>query len=161
MMVRQSPVLPIWGKLIFEGNVDESEVGKIKPGMDLILKIGAIEDETFDATLEYISPKGVEDNGAIQFEIRAALIPREGQFIRAGYSANADIVLARKDSVLAIEESLVQFANDSTFVEVENGNQEFDRKLVTIGLSDGIYTEVIDGLTAEDKIKQPNTELRE
>ena len=148
-------------ELIFEGNVDESEVGKIKAGMDLILNVGAIEDEEFHATLEYISPKGIDDNGAIQFEIRAALIPKEDMFIRAGYSANADIVLDRRDSVLSISESLIIFSNDSTFVEVENGNQQFDKTLIKTGLSDGIYIEILEGIDANSKIKQPNTELNE
>lgn len=143
--------------LIFEGKVDESEVGKIKEGMNLILKIGAIENETFDASLEYISPKGIEEDGAIQFEIRAAVQLKEGQFIRAGYSASADIVLDRRDDVLSIPEALLQFQNDSAFVEIEVGEQEFQKRNLTTGLSDGINIEVKDGISQEDKIKQWNT----
>lgn len=145
-------------EIIFEGKVDESEVGKIRAGMDLLLTIGAIEGEQFDAELEYIAPKGVEENGAIQFEIRAALQLKAGQFIRAGYSANADIVLDRRDSVLSINESLLQFdENDSSYVEVEVGEQEFEKRNVKTGLSDGINIEVLSGVNATDKIKNPNS----
>lgn len=139
--------------LIFEGKVDESEVGKIKEGMNLILKIGAIENESFDAILEYISPKGIEEDGAIQFEIRAAVKLKEKQFIRAGYSANADIVLDRRDSVLAVSEALLQFDGDSAFVEVEVGEQQFEKRYVETGLSDGINIEIVSGISKNDKMK--------
>jgi HlyD family secretion protein len=141
------------GEMIFEGTVDESEVGKIKEGMNLILTIGAIESESFDATLEYISPKGIEENGAIQFEIKAEVNLNENFFIRAGYSANADIVLARKDSVLAIKESLLQFDGDSSFVEVETAPQQYEKREIKTGLSDGINIEILSGLSKDDKIK--------
>ncbi len=139
--------------LVFEGKVDESEVGKIKEGMSLILRIGAIEDATFDGILEYISPKGIEEDGAIQFEIKAAVKLKEDQFIRAGYSANADIVLDRRDEVLAVSESLLQFDGDSAYVEVETGEQEFEKKYVKTGLSDGINIELLDGVDENDKLK--------
>jgi len=142
--------------MIFEGQVDESEVGKLEPGMDLLLSIGAIEGETFNAKLEYISPKGVEENGAIQFEIRAKVALEAEQFIRAGYSANADIVLAKRDSVLAIPESVLIFEGESTYVEVERGEQNFEQIVVETGLSDGIHIEVLDGVKADDVIKNPN-----
>ncbi|MEL6696362.1 MAG: efflux RND transporter periplasmic adaptor subunit [Bacteroidota bacterium] len=144
-------------QMIFEGKVDESDVGKIRTGMDLILRIGAIEDETFLATLERISPKGVEENGAIKFEIVAALQkPDSNQsFIRANYSANADIVLEQKDSVLAISESLLQFQNDSPFVEVETSEQQFEKRQIKTGLSDGIFVEVVEGIQLQDNIKNP------
>jgi len=143
------------GEMIFEGEVDETEVGKIKIGMNLLLTIGAIEETKFNAHLEYISPKGVEENGAIQFEIKAAVELRDDYFIRAGYSANADIVLSRKDSVLAVEESLLLFEEDSIFVEVETDPQVYEKRLVEVGLSDGINIEIISGLVKEDKIKVP------
>lgn len=139
--------------LVFEGKVDESEVGKIKEGMDLILRIGAIENQTFDAILEYISPKGIEEDGAIQFEIKAAVILKDDQFIRAGYSANADIVLDRRDSVLAILEALLQFEGDSAFVEVETNANEFEKKYIKTGLSDGINIELLEGVDKDAKIK--------
>ncbi len=146
--------------MIFEGKVDESEVGKIQPGMDLVLTVGAIEGQTFDATLEHIAPKGVEEDGAIQFEIRAALAQRDGVLIRANYSANADIVLARADEVLSIDESLLQFEDEKTFVEVETAPQDFERRDVEVGLSDGIRIEVVSGVAAEDKIKNPSSGAR-
>jgi len=150
-------ILADMGEMIFEGKVDETEVGKIKEGMDLVLSIGAIENEKYDAKLEYISPKGVEENGAIQFEIKADVNLKDGQFIRAGYSANADIVLDRRDSVLTINEKLLQFSNDSSFVEIEVADQIFEKKHVETGLSDGIQIEVKQGLTKDDKIKVPQS----
>ncbi len=139
--------------MIFDGKVDETEVGKIKPGMGLLLSIGAIENDTFQATLKYIAPKGVVENGAVQFEIKADVALKEGQFIRAGYSANADIVLEKKDKVLAIPEGDLLFEEDSTFVEVETAPQKFEKRLIKTGLSDGINIEVVSGLTGKDKIK--------
>jgi len=141
------------GEMVFEGKVDETEVGKISEGMELILSVGAIEDETFKAALEHISPKGVEENGAIQFEIKAAVTLKNNVFVRAGYSANADIVLDRVDSVMAIQESLLKFENDSVYVEIETEPQMFEKRYIKTGLSDGINIEVLEGLTLEDKIK--------
>ena len=146
--------------MIFLGKVDESEVGKISPGMDLLLTVGAIEGETFDASLEHIAPKGVEEDGAIQFEIRAALAPRDGVLIRANYSANADIVLARADDVLTIDEGLLQFDDGTPYVEVETSPQTFERRDVEVGLSDGIRIEVVSGLGQGDKVKNPNSGAR-
>lgn len=142
------------GEMVFEGNIDESEVGKIKEGMPLILTIGALEDVTFDANLEHISPKGAEINGAVQFEIKADVKLKENQFVRAGYSANADIVLDRVDSVLAISESVLKFDEDTTYVEVEVGEQQFEKRIIETGLSDGINIEVVSGLSENDKIKK-------
>ncbi len=141
------------GDMIFQGKVDETEVGKIKPGMDLMLIIGAIESDTFSAELKYIAPKGVMENGAVQFEIKADVKLKEKQFIRSGYSANADIVLDRRDKVLAIKEALLMFEGDSTFVEVETGPQKFEKRLIKTGLSDGINIQVLSGLKPTDKIK--------
>ncbi len=140
--------------IIFEGMVDETEVGKISEGMLIELEIGAIDKEKFEAKLEYISPKGVEENGAIQFEIKANVSLKEGQFIRAGYSANASIVLERKDSVMVIPEGLLKFTNDSSYVEIQlEEEQTFEKRFVTTGLSDGINIEITEGLKKEDKVK--------
>ncbi len=141
------------GEMIFEGKVDESEVGKIKTGMNLILTIGALETETFEAELEHIAPKGVLENGAVQFKIQAKVALKEGSFIRAGYSANADIVLDRRDSVLVVEESLLQFSHDSAFVEIETTPAVFDKRHIQTGLSDGINIEVLSGVAISDKLK--------
>lgn len=142
--------------IIFEGQVDETEVGKIREGMPIELEIGAIDKEKFDAVLEYISPKGVEENGAIQFEIKANVQLKEGQFIRAGYSANANIVLDRKDNVMVIPEGMLQFDDDSSFVEVNTGSVEepnYEKRFVQTGLSDGINIEITEGLDINDKVK--------
>jgi HlyD family secretion protein len=143
------------GEMIFKGKVDETEVGKLHEGMPIILTIGAIENEKFDATLEYISPKGVAENGAIQFEIKAKIHLKKGFFIRSGYSANADIVLDERKSVLAIPEKLLQFEGDSAYVEIETQPQIFVKRYIKTGLSDGINIQIIEGLTAKDKVKVP------
>lgn len=139
--------------MIFKGKIDESEVGKIKTGMPLILSIGAIENMFFDAKLQYISPKGVKENGAIQFEIKADVILNDTVFIRAGYSANADIVLKRADSVLAINESLLQFEEGKPFVEIKVDSMVYKRRNVKTGLSDGIQIEILSGVDINDELK--------
>jgi len=139
--------------MIFKGKIDESEVGKIRTGMPLILSIGAIEDMLFDAKLQYISPKGVKENGAIQFEIKADVNLNDSTFIRAGYSANADIVLKRVDSVLAINESLIQFEEGKPYVEVKIDSMKYERRDIETGLSDGIQIQVLSGVEIGDDIK--------
>jgi HlyD family secretion protein len=143
------------GEMIFKGKVDETEVGKLKLGMPLILSIGAIEEEKFDAALEYIAPKGKEENGAIQFEIKADVKLKNNSFIRSGYSANADIVLDRKDSVMVIPESLIKFEKDgdSAYVEIETKPQVFEKRYIKTGLSDGVNIEVKEGVGMTDKLK--------
>lgn len=140
--------------MIFKGKIDETEVGKIHEKMHLILSIGAIDDTKFDAVLTKISPKGVEENGAIQFEIEADVNLKKNQFIRAGYSANADIVLEKADSVMVIPESLLKFDGDTAYVEVETGEQQFEKRIIKTGLSDGINIQVISGIDENDKIKK-------
>lgn len=145
--------------LIFQGNVDESEVGKVRLGMPVVLTVGAVENATWDAELEYIAPKGVEESGAIQFEIRAAVKVKEGMTLRAGYSANADIVLERRDSVLAVPESIVEFnaKGDSAWVQVKSqagsGDEGWKRTWIRTGLSDGINIEVKEGVDASTELK--------
>ncbi len=142
-------------KMIFEGKVDESEVGKIKENLPLEVTVGAIENKTFDAILDYIAPKGIEENGAIQFDIEGTLDKADTTFIRAGLSANASIILARADDVLAIKEALVQFdpKTQQPFVEVATGDQQFERRDIELGVSDGIYVEVKNGISEGDNIK--------
>jgi HlyD family secretion protein len=145
--------------MIFEGKVDESEVGKIRTGMELVLTIGALPEERLQATLEYIAPKGVEEEGAIQFEIRAAVEEQPDLLLRANYSANADIVLDKREQVLAIDEGLLQFEGEQAFVEVETAPQTFERRDVVTGLSDGIQIEIVSGLAESDAVKNPNPDL--
>ncbi|RRQ49397.1 efflux RND transporter periplasmic adaptor subunit [Maribacter algicola] len=142
-------------KMIFEGKVDESEVGKIKEDLPLEITVGAIENAVFKAVLDYIAPKGKAENGAIQFEIKGTLQKQDSVFIRAGLSANASIILARADSVLAVKEALVQFDGKTKkpFVEVETGDQQFERRDIELGISDGINVEVKSGISKSDKIK--------
>ena len=142
--------------LIFKGKIDETEVGRIHEGMPVKLTIGALLNLTFDAILEYISPKGVEENGANQFEIKAAVSVPDSVQIRSGYSANAEIVLQRAQQTLAVPESVVEFSGDSTFVYVMTDSvpeQKFQRKPVIAGMSDGIMIEIKSGVTAKDKIR--------
>jgi len=139
--------------MIFEGNVDESEVGKIKEGMELSIQVGAIENEKFKGTLEYIAPKGVVDQGTIQFQVKASVSLREDFFIRAGYSANAEIVLEQRIDVLAIDEGLVLFEEGGQYVEIETGEQNFEKRPIKLGLSDGIRVEVLEGVSESDQIK--------
>jgi HlyD family secretion protein len=142
------------GEMIFEGRVDEAEVGRIAVGMDLILSVGAIEAETFNAELEFISPKGEQDQGAVKFDIRAAIELRDSAFLRAGYSATADIVLEKRGQVLAIREGNLIFDDEKTFVDVMVGEQRFERREVQTGLSDGINIEIVRGLTQGEQIKK-------
>lgn len=142
-------------QMIFEGKVDESEVGKIKEGLPLEITIGAIEDKKFDAVLDYIAPKGLAENGAIQFAIKGTLKSIDSTFIRAGLSANASIILEKVEKVMAIKEALVQYDSKTQkpFVEIEIGNQKFERQDVELGISDGINVEVKSGIKKTDKIK--------
>ena len=142
--------------MIFRGKVDETEVGRIHEGMPVKLTIGALQDLSFNATLEYISPKGVEENGANQFEIKAAIQAPDSVQIRSGYSANAEIVLERALKTLALPESTVEFSGDSTFVYVLTDSipqQKFKRQQIEVGMSDGIKIAVKSGLTAKDKVR--------
>ena len=161
--------------LIFRGNIDETEVGQLVSGMPMKITIGALQDLSFDAALEYISPKAVESNGANQFEIKAAVdlasLKKKdtgdpvsmahsgagGAQVRSGYSANAEIVLASVEKALTIPESAIEFSGDSTFVYVQVGSadKQYERRLVITGLSDGVNIEVKKGLTQQDKVRGP------
>ena len=142
--------------LIFRGKIDETEVGRIHESMPVKLTIGALQNFTFDAVLEYISPKGVEENGANQFEIKAAVVVPDSVVIRSGYSANAEIVLERANKVLTVPEMMIEFSGDSTFVYVLTDSvpeQKFDRVPVSIGMSDGINIEVKEGVQSGSKLR--------
>jgi len=144
--------------LIFRGNIDETEVGNLVVGMPMKITIGALQDLKFDADLEYISPKAVENNGANQFEVKAAVRSVKGSKIRSGYSANAEIVLAKAMHVLTVPESAMEFSGDSTFVYVIKGSDDkktYERKQVITGLSDGVNIEIKKGIGLKDKIRGP------
>lgn len=142
-------------KMIFEGKVDEAEVAKLIIGMPLKVTLGAIEDESFDAQLKFIAPKGNEEDGTVQFKIEGDVYLNDSVFIRAGYSANASLVLEKKDSIMAISEALLQFdkVTNDPYVEIKNDAGEFERKDIEVGISDGINVEVISGIEMEDEIK--------
>jgi HlyD family secretion protein len=141
--------------MIFEGKVDEAEVGKLRVGMPLEVNLGAIEDQALEAKLKFIAPKGNEEQGAVQFIIEADLFLNDSIFVRAGYSANASLILERKDSIMAIPESLLQFDKETEvpYVEVQVADQKFERRDIEVGISDGINVEVLSGLSKEDQIK--------
>ena len=142
--------------LIFRGNIDETEVGRVHEGMPVKITIGALQDLTFDAQLEYIAPKATEENGANQFEIKAALSVPDSVTIRSGYSANAEIVLDHALGTLAIPEGAVEFSGDSTFVYVLTDSiptQQFERRPVRVGMSDGIRIAILNGLTPNDRVR--------
>ena len=142
-------------KMIFEGRVDEGEVSKLKTGLPLKIEIGAIEDKVYDAKLTLIAPKGIEVAGAIQFQIEGEVYLDDEYIIRAGYSANATIVTQTKENVLAIDEYLLQFDNKTkeAFVEIEISDQNFEKRQIEVGISDGVFAEVLSGVTINDKIK--------
>ncbi len=142
--------------LIFKGNVDETEVGLLKPGMTMDITIGAASDIHPSAVLEYISPKGTENNGANTFEIKAAISVDDVSALRSGYSANASILLSEAAGVLAIPESVVDFEKDNTYVYLLTDSvpkQKFERRAIETGLSDGINIEVKKGIKKSDVIR--------
>lgn len=145
--------------LIFRGNIDETEVGRLTTGMTMKITIGALQDLKFDARLEYISPKATDQNGANQFEIKAAVnLPTSSEQIRSGYSANAEIVLAEARGVLSVPESAIEFSGNDTFVYVVKGNgkeKTYERRKVTTGLSDGINIEIRSGLKKGETVRGP------
>ena len=143
------------GDMLFIGKIDETEVGKLSVGMPMEITIGAIQDKKMEAKLEYVSPKGTEESGAILFEMKAALKLPEDVFIRAGYSANAEIILEQRDSVLSIPESCIEFSGDTAFVYIVKTEkpQEFTRKPIKVGLSDGINIEITEGVNLNEKVR--------
>lgn len=145
--------------LIFRGNIDETEVGRLSTGMTMKITIGALQDLKFDARLEYIAPKATDQNGANQFEIKAAVnLPSNATNIRSGYSANAEIVLAEAKNVLAVQESAIEFDGDDTYVYVikgEGDKQTYERRKVQTGISDGINIEIRSGVKPDERIRGP------
>ena len=141
--------------MLFVGKLDETEVGKLKVGMPMDITVGAMQDQKLTATLEYISPKGTEENGAIMFEMKAAVKIPDAVFIRAGYSANADIVLSKQPHVLTLPENCIEFSGDTAYVYTLKTKepQTFDKKRVIVGMSDGIKIELKNGLKNRDKVR--------
>ncbi|MDP5093571.1 MAG: efflux RND transporter periplasmic adaptor subunit [Polaribacter sp.] len=150
-------------KMIFEGKVDESEVGKLINGSKIEVSIGAIEGMKFPAKLNFIAPKGTEEAGAVQFKIKADVSLDEGYFIRAGYSANADIVLEKKENVLAIKEALLRFDSktEEPYVEVKKADGSFEKRTLKLGTSDGVNVQILKGISENDEIKIWNKTTKE
>ena len=148
------------GDLIFRGNIDETEVGQVTTGMPMKITVGALQNLHFDAHLEYIAPKAVDNNGANQFEIKAAVTIAGQNRMRSGYSANAEIVLAEAQHVLTVPESTIEFSGKDTFVYVVKGSgkdQTYERRAVKTGLSDGVNIEIKSGLRAGEHVRGPQT----
>ena len=139
--------------LLFKGKVEEAQAGRLTEGMPLGIEIGALEDERFEATLEFISPKVETEEGSVKFEVRAALHANMDRMVRAGYSATAEIVFARRENVLSMLERDLVFQGDEIFVDVEVGENKFDRREIETGISDGLYIEIRSGLNERDKVK--------
>jgi len=141
--------------MIFEGKVDEGEVSKLKQEMDMIINLAAIEEKNYPAKLKFIAPKGIEESGAVQFKIEADVYLDDEYFVRAGYSANASIITAKRKEVDALDEAVIQYDLETKkpYVEIEIGDQEFERREIVLGLSDGINVEIISGLKKDEKVK--------
>ena len=146
--------------LIFEGRVDESEVGKVDVGMPVTISVGALGSETLTGKVEYISPKGKERDGTMEFQIRASVAIKPGVVLRANYSANADIILERHEQVLAIDEGAVRFEQGQPYVEVELEPNRFERRNVKLGLSDGVVVEVVSGVEKESRLRKQEPETK-
>ena len=153
-------------KMQFQGKIDETDVGKLHEGMPVKLTIGALQNVELDAELEYVAPKATEDNGVIMFEVKAAVRIPEDVFVRAGYSANASIMIQNREGVLALPESTVEFEGDKTYVyfltsDPDADEQTFERREVTVGLSDGIDIEITEGLIEGDRIRGAKQDSKE
>ena len=151
--------------MIFEGKVDEAEVASLRLGTTLKVSLGAVEDQELEAVLKFIAPKGTEEQGAVKFKIEADMLLNDSIVVRAGYSANASIVLERKEDVLALREALIQFdrKTQEPYVQIMTGDQKFERKDVKLGISDGENVEILEGVEEEDAVKVWNRteELKE
>lgn len=142
--------------LIFKGKIDETEVGLLHTGMPMKISIGALPDLSPEASIEYIAPKGTEDNGSNTFEIKAAISVPASAGLRAGYSANASVMLDKADGALTIPESVIEWAGDSTFVYCLTDSmpvQKFERRQVKTGISDGINIQVLDGIDSNTRLR--------
>lgn len=149
----------------FQGNIDETDVGKLHEGMPVKLTIGALQDVELDATLEYVAPKATEESGIILFEVKAAVRIPENVFVRAGYSANASVMIESREGVITLPEGTIEFEGEKTYVQVLTSpegaeEQTFERREVKIGLSDGVSIEVTEGVTTDDRIRGARQESR-
>lgn len=153
-------------QMIFEGKADEADVGKLREGMPITVSIGALPDEKFEGTLNFISPSGEDNNGIVQFEIKADVKLKDDIFLRANYSANAEVILSEAKNAVSIETAHIRYDDkNEAFVEIlKPGTEKYEepvyqKKIIKLGISDGVYTQVLSGLKAGDKVKVFNTDL--
>jgi len=147
--------------LVFKGTVDEIDVGKLEEGMKAEIKVGAIPDDTVEGVLYKISPKAKKEENATLFDVELKITKLGEKMLRAGYSANADIIIKKKEDIILIPERLVEFNGDSTFVEIKNSSGEIIKKPIKIGLSDGMNIEITEGLAEGDEIiERPPKEIK-
>lgn len=146
------------GDMLFRGKIDETDVGKLRDGMPVKLTIGAMQNVELDARLEYVSPKASEENGVVMFEVKAAVAVPDSIFVRAGYSANANIMIQSREGIVTLPESTVEFEGNDTYVQVLAGPEDadpqtFERRKVGIGLSNGIDIEITSGVTTDERVR--------
>jgi len=151
--------------LIFKGNIDEAQAGKLKQGMDMSVVIGALQNKSFPGKLTLIAPKGTEESGTIKFAVEGDVFNKTGEYIRAGFSANGEILLSSKKNALLLDESLIQYekGNNKSFVEVKQPNGGFKKVYVKLGSSDGINVQILSGIdkNAEVKVWNPSDKDKE
>ena len=139
--------------LLFIGNVNESDVNNVTVGSPVTIHVGALKDKTYHAVVEYVSPKGKDTSGTILFEVKAAISGDDLSALKAGFSSNAEVEMAHKTGVLTIPEATVTYEGDKSFVFVKGGKGQYEKKEVTLGLSDGIKVEVLSGLTGDETLR--------
>lgn len=139
--------------LLFIGNVNESDVNNVTVGSPVTIHVGALKDKTYHAVVEYVSPKGKDTSGTILFEVKAAISGDDLSALKAGFSSNAEVEMAHKTGVLTIPEATVTYEGDKSFVFVKGSKGQYEKKEVTLGLSDGIKVEVLSGLTGDETLR--------
>ena len=155
------------GSLIFQGTIDEAQAGKLKEGMDMNIVIGALQNKSFPGKLTLIAPKGKEETGTIKFAVEGDVYNKTNEYIRAGFSANGEVVLSSQKNALLLEESLIQYEKvnnvDKSFVEVKQPNGSFKKVYVKLGASDGVNVQILSGIdkNAEVKVWNPSDKDKE
>jgi HlyD family secretion protein len=139
--------------LIFEGEIDEAQIDSLKKGMEANIKLAAIDNKTIPGTLDFLSPRGINSSGSVKFKLRIVFSPEADLFLRAGYSASAEIILSRAENSLCVKERDLLMEGGKYYAELEKGRQKFVKTEVTVGISDGLYTEITGGLSEGDRIK--------
>lgn len=141
--------------LIFKGKIDEAQAGKLKEGMDMNVVIGALQNKSFPGKVTLIAPKGTEESGTIKFNVEGNVTNPKGEYIRAGFSANGEVILSSQKNALLLDESLIQYdkGNNKSFVEVKQPNGSFKKTYVKLGASDGINVQILSGIDKNSEVK--------